>query len=827
MLAEKIWVYKNNPVSDVDIISEQAGISPLLSKLFLSRGINDINYIRDFINPSLDKLLDPFLLKDMDKAVERILKSIEQKEKILIYGDYDVDGTTATSILYNFIKTLDVCVDYFIPNRLEDGYGLSKSSIAKVYDYFPNIIITADCGTTSIEEIQQLKDSGIDVIVTDHHECTGQLPEAYAVVNPCRPDCTYPFKELAGVGVAYKLITALCIKLNLGNRYYNYLDLVALGTVADVVPLTEENRILVKYGIDLIENTSNIGLKALVESCILKDKKINSWTIGFVLGPRINAAGRTGDASRAVRLFTTNDEKEASDLVDELNEANKYRQDTEAEILEQVINHVETQIDLEREKVIVVSGDGWHHGIIGIVASKITDRYYRPCILISCEDGEGRGSGRSIEGFNLFTALSNQTSLLEKFGGHELAAGLTIKKENIQEFRSRINEYADEVLTHEHMIPKLRVDLPVSREDLTIQNIRELDKLAPFGAGNPSPVFICETLKIQSARTVGEGKHLKLGLDCEGSSFDAIGFNMGSLSETLNIGDSIEAACSLEINSWNSVDRIQFNLKDVVKDIETRTGNEYFYTLDRSMESCGLEDILDENQSEVWDLISGFNYIAINELIKLEDSYIILANTLEAVMELKEAFRNNSESIKKPLKICYTCFNSSKKDSPILLINPDPSMVDFSNFERVIFYGGWICTGYLKKLLEKVENSKIYINIKNDSKIFNADAIIPERRDLVAIYQYIKANFGNQIRVDDLFVLAEKISENYKININYFKLKKGLEILEQVDILEKSMTGKYGVSIVLKNTKQKANLESSILYRKLQSLKDNYGKLEA
>ncbi len=827
MLAEKTWVYSNNPVSDVDIISKRAGISPLLAKLFLSRGINDINYILDFINPSLNSLNDPFLLKDMDKAVERILKSIEKKEKVLIYGDYDVDGTTATSILYNFIKTLDVCVDYFIPNRLEDGYGLSESSIGKVYAYSPNLIITADCGTTSMDEIRQLMDSEIDVIVTDHHECTEQLPNAYAVVNPCRPDCTYPFKELAGVGVAYKLITALCMKLNLGSRYNDYLDLVALGTVADVVPLIEENRILVKYGIDLIENTNNIGLKALADSCTLKDKRINSWTIGFVLGPRINAAGRTGDASRAVRLFTTMDEKEATDLVDVLNDANKYRQDTEAEILEQVINYVEKQIDLSTEKVIVVSGDGWHHGIIGIVASKITDRYYRPCILISCENGQGRGSGRSIEGFNLFTALSNQASLLEKFGGHELAAGLTIKKENISEFRKRINEYADGVLTPEDMIPKIKVDLPVSREDLTIQNIRDLDRLAPFGAGNPSPVFICETLKIQSARTVGEGKHLKLGVDCGGAVFDAIGFNMGGLSETLNTGDHIDAACSLEINTWNSVDRIQLNLKDVVKDIETRVGNEYFYTLDSSLESCGLEDILGESQSAVLDLISGLNNISINEILSLEGANVILVNSLEAISELKDAFRNNPGAIKKPLKICYTCFNGSKKDLPVLLINPDPSIIDLSGFERVIFYGGWICAGYLEKLLEKVDSNKVYVNIKNNSIILNIVAIIPERRDLVAIYQYIRANLGNEIKVDNLFDLAEKISESYKIDINYFKLKKGLEILEQVDILEKSMTGKYGMSIVIKDKKEKANLESSILYRKFQSLKYIDGKLEA
>jgi single-stranded-DNA-specific exonuclease len=461
------------------------------------------------------------------------------------------------------------------------------------------------------------------------------------------------------------------------------------------------------------------------------------------------------------------------------------------------------------------------------VASKITDRYYRPCILISCEGDEGRGSGRSIEGFNLFKALSEQTYLLEKFGGHELAAGLTIKKENIQELRSKINEYADRVLTCEEMVPRIKVDFPVSKEDLTIQNIRDLDKLAPFGAGNPSPVFVCEDLKVNSLRTVGEGKHLKLGLDCQGTVFDAIGFNMGGLGDILNTGDQIEAACSLEINSWNSVDRVQLNLKDIVKDVESLTDNEYFYTLDQCLEAYGIEQLIEESESKTLDVLSKFTDITLDEIISLKGSFIILVNSLKAVSDIKEAFKNNRSSIKKQFEICYTCFNKPQVDETIILVNTDPSILDYSWFEKVVFYGNWICSGYLEKLLEKADKDKTFVNIKNDSLVFSTEDIIPERRDLVAVYQYIKANYGNEIQIENLFTLAENISESYKMNINYFKLKKGLEILEQVDILEKSMTGQYGMSIVLKNKKEKANLESSILYRKLQSLKYSHGKLEA
>lgn len=562
-LKEKNWVIKE--ASDIEIkrLSAGAGISGLMSSILLNRGITDIDEVYKFLHPELKDLHDPFMLKDMDKAVDRIITAVNGRESITIYGDYDVDGVTSTSLLYRFLKELGIDALYYIPDRLEEGYGLSVPAMDKIKTTGTQLVITVDSGISAFDEIAHANSIGMEVIVTDHHECREQLPEALAVVNPCREDCNYPFRELAGAGVVFKLIQALSMRLSLGKLYLKYIDLAALATIADVVPLAGENRIIAKYGLEAIAITKNPGLSALIDVAGLTGKTLNTYSVGFGIAPRINAAGRVGDAERAVRMLVTDDTVEAGKLACELDSENKSRQEIEAEIFKQVVQIVESDIDLGTEKVIVAAGEGWHHGIIGIVASKITERYYRPSILISLEDGIGKGSGRSIEGFNLFKALTNCESFLDRFGGHELAAGLALKAENLPLFRRAMNEYADREIKEEDLVPRIKIDALVEPEDISVERAEELELLAPFGAGNPGPVLAYNCLRINDIRTVGEGKHLKLRLCSSSDTFDAIGFNLGEELSAISGFGSINAAFSMEINCWNNSRKVQLNLRDI------------------------------------------------------------------------------------------------------------------------------------------------------------------------------------------------------------------------------------------------------------------------
>jgi single-stranded-DNA-specific exonuclease len=587
-MQEKAWILQEKEDAEVERICRETGISRLLAGIFLSRGIRDAGYIKKFLKPALSGLYDPFLLKDMDKAVERIEKAVSTGENILIYGDYDVDGVTSTSILLDFLKRLGAKADFFIPDRMDDGYGLTLHSADKLLQREGSLIITVDCGITATQEVAYLREKGRDVIVTDHHECKSELPAAEAVVNPHRPDCPYPFKELSGVGVVFKLLHALSLRMKLGNLHMEYLDLIAVGTVADVVRLVEENRIIVKHGLVRLENTANEGLKALMAVAGLSGKPLSSWSVSFAMAPRINAAGRIGDAGRAVRLFTTRNPEEAHSLSQELNDENKLRQDTELQILQQVFEKIERDINLEHDKVIVVAGEGWHHGIIGIVASKVVDRYYRPCILLSLEEGMAKGSGRSIEGFNLFKALEHCQELLDRYGGHELAAGMGLSEERLPEFTRKLNDYAGTILKEQDLVPKIRIDRELAKGDVTMDSAADIELLAPFGAGNPSPVFVYRNLSVSDIRGVGDNKHLKLRLQDGGMLVDAIGFHMGSLQEELATSDMVDVACQLEINTWNSMQRVQLQLKDVKK--QDRQRRQYFINLDKCIEFAEVND---------------------------------------------------------------------------------------------------------------------------------------------------------------------------------------------------------------------------------------------
>ena len=560
----KKWIYYETETEKIDEISNKYNINKLLARILVNRGIKTEKEIKIFLEPTRNDFYDAFLLPDMEKAVDRIIKAINNKEKVIIYGDYDVDGITSVTVLKKFLKERGLDVGFYIPNRIEEGYGLNKKAIEKIIEQAYTLIITVDCGISGIEEIEECSKIGIDTIVTDHHEQGDILPNAYAVIDAKRKDNKYPFRDLAGVGIVFKLIQAISIKLNLDDKeYLKYLDIVAVGTISDIVPLIDENRVIAKLGLKLIEVTKNVGLRELIISS--NYKKINSNTISFGIAPRINACGRMGYQEEALKLFLTENIIEAKEITKKLNKYNLERQEKEGNIFKQAIEKLKLE-KIENMDVIVLGDDNWYHGVIGIVASKLTEAFFKPTILVCFEDNQGKGSGRSIPNFDLYEALKYCSDYLEKFGGHEMAVGLTIKKENFEKFKAKFEEIAKQNNVSQ-IIPKLKIDAEISKNDLRLETVDELKKLEPFGEKNEKPYFIYKGLKINSIRALSEGKHLKLSLRDGNQLIDAIGFNLGNLADEYLIGDKVDIVGMLEINEYNGTKKIQINLKDIMKSI--------------------------------------------------------------------------------------------------------------------------------------------------------------------------------------------------------------------------------------------------------------------
>lgn len=560
----KKWEHYRIDEEEMKRIAIKNGISLLLARVLLNRGVDTDEKVKKFLHPELSDMYDPFLLKDMDVAVDTILKSIENKEKITIYGDYDVDGITSITVLTKFLNSVGVETSYYLPNRLEEGYGLNNKAIDKLKASGTSLMITVDCGISAYEEIEYAKSLGLKVIVTDHHECPEKLPNTIAVVDAKRQDDTYPFSSLAGVGVTFKLVQALAMKMNLPKEsYFKYLDIVCLGTVADIVPLVDENRVIVKYGLECVKKTENIGLKELLK--LSGYTKIDSSAISFGVAPRINACGRMGEAELALKLLLTNDEAEAQIIANKLQEMNKERQDVEKRIMEEAIQIIERD-KLYEDSAIVVGSENWHHGVIGIVASKITEMYYKPSILV-CFDGEdGKGSGRSIDGFDLHNALGKCTDYLQKYGGHEMAIGLTLKKSSFADFRKKLNEIAKAEIAEDAM-PIVKVDSEITAREISIKTIKSLELLEPYGEANSAPIFVYRNIKVDSIRTLSNDKHLKLNVKDGNAIFDAIAFNMGNKKDEIRMGDKVDILHYLEVNRYNGLEKIQLNVKDLKKSL--------------------------------------------------------------------------------------------------------------------------------------------------------------------------------------------------------------------------------------------------------------------
>ena len=559
MLSHKILNISSPNICLQEKLSKGLGVSKILSQILINRGIKDIAQAWNFLNVKLEDLLDPYSFSDMHNAVSLIKKTSLAKEKIMIFGDYDVDGITSLTLLKNTLKKINAQVEHYLPHRIKEGYGLSKDILQIAKQKNVKLLITVDCGTSNHKEIEELRRNDIEVIVTDHHEpLSPELSPASSVINPKVKGSGYKFKDLAGVGVAYKLCQAIT-----NSDLREDLDLVSLGTIADVVPLNGENRIIVKEGLARLQDTKRPGLVALMETAGIKRRKFNSTFVSFILGPRINASGRMDTPETSLNLLLSQTQEEAQELAKKIEEHNRSRQKIEGKILEEAEDLINREINFKEHKIIVIAKENWHKGVLGIVASKLADRFYRPAIVISIGEGLCKGSGRSIKNFHLFAALLECKEFLNSFGGHAHAVGLVIAPEKIEDFKRNINRLAHEKLVLEDLLPSLELDMELDLSDLNEKVISELESLEPFGEGNPEPLLYTRNLKLKGEPRELSRETLKFWVSDGKATFQAIGFGLSSLREALINSTNFDLVYTPRIDNWQDNSSVILEVKDI------------------------------------------------------------------------------------------------------------------------------------------------------------------------------------------------------------------------------------------------------------------------
>lgn len=549
------WKVAGVDTDKVDTIQQKLQVSRLAAKLLVSRGMDNIHEAQAFLSHDLEMLHDPFLMRDMDRAVKRIHDAINAHEKVTIYGDYDVDGITSSYILCDYLRSQGVDCTYYIPDRLDEGYGVHIDAVHMLCDQGVTLIITVDTGITAVDAVEVAKTRGCDFIITDHHECKDKLPAALAVIDPHRSDCYYPFEFLAGVGVAFKLICALAHSVQ-----EQYIPFVCIGTVADVMPLYDENRAIVYHGLSMIQNTSHIGLRALLCVAGVDGKSVTADTIGYALAPRINAAGRMCSASRVVTLFMEQDAIRAEVMARELSELNKTRQELELKIFNQALEALPEVYDAQFDSAIVLAGEEWHHGVIGIVASRLCAQFACPVILISLDGEKGKGSGRSIGNMNLYTALCNADDILEQYGGHEMAVGLSIRREHVSALRKHINACAKKALFD--YVPSLQIDYIVEPEELSVSEIDGLSIMEPYGTANPHAILEMKCAFVREIAPIGKGRHLRLILEKKGVRIGCVYFGKTVKDIGFTVGDIVDVVFCPEVNDFRGRN-IQLLIRDI------------------------------------------------------------------------------------------------------------------------------------------------------------------------------------------------------------------------------------------------------------------------
>ncbi len=554
----KVWKLKEPSIELKNFLADELQTSGLFAQLLLNRGVCDVVCAKDFLGKDIDSQLDPFLMEGMDRAVERLKKAVADKERVFIATDFDVDGVTSCAILESHLKTFGLDIEHYVPHRVKDGYGLNANAVEAAQKFGATLFIALDCGITALKETAALKELNIDCIIIDHHEPPeGPLPEAFAILDPKKKTCNYPFKDLVSAGLVFKLIAAF------ENRPVNeYLDFVALGTVADVAPLTGENRIFVEHGLVLLNKTRRPGLRSLIDAAGIK-KKLSTRSIGFMLAPRLNASGRVDSACVSLDLLLTRELREADTLARALNEQNRARQKIEEGVFNQVLDLVEKEVNFKEDFIIILAGEDWHPGVLGIVAAKVSDRFSRPAIILSFSGDVARGSARSVENFHIYDALSACCGFLKEYGGHKYAAGLSLERKHLKSFKSRINEIARLNFENNPFVPVLDIDAQIPFGLVDEELLNSIDRLSPFGEGNSRPVFVSRDLLIKSKPFLVGRNSLKFWVSDGELTFEAIGFGMGDSFSLVNDAEKIDLAYCLAWDEWNPQNAIQLEIKDI------------------------------------------------------------------------------------------------------------------------------------------------------------------------------------------------------------------------------------------------------------------------
>ena len=792
MLQKRYWTYNKLDNTKIEELVNSLNITRPVAKVLLNRNIEGYDNAKKFLYPTIEQLYDPFLLKDMDKVINRVKRAIKNEEKICIYGDYDVDGVASISIMLKYFSSINYPVNFYIPDRVEEGYGLNKEAIEEIISDGTELIITVDCGISSTDEVDFANNLGIDVIITDHHECQENLPDAYAIINPMQKDCTYPFDKLCGCGLALKLIQALTPGEVFKESIYEYLDITAIATVADVVPLIDENRVIVKNGLDYMTKSRNLGIQALLDVSGLLGKKLNTGHIAFGVAPRINAAGRVGVARVGVELLTTADIDKATKLSMLLNEENKHRQQIEKDILGEAIDIIKSNPKYIDDKVLVVYNENWHTGVIGIVASRIVEKYYKPTIILGIEDNIAKGSARSISEFNLFESMNKCRDLFIKFGGHHQAAGLSINVDNLEAFRQRINIIADEILTEEDLTRKIMYDDILQLEDVNEGLVDELEQLEPFGIANPSPKFVVKSLFPMNMREVGkEGGHLKFGLQSGSNYVDCIGFGLGDFIRLVDNNDKVDLIFTPEYNIYNGNRDIQLNIKDVK--ISESTNYRSHPILKDYYKNLSLNTDWHENSNvSVGGLLKTLGGCK-DELVesKIEtvcrsNSLLILVNTLEQAYNLLSSLEYREGSGKVKISISYNKpENNAERCEVDVVINPDIDKIDYKRYNDVILYDMFYFVEQLKLFAHKngIENTiSLYNSGDEKCNTLVLESIIPTRNQLIAIYKYFKGMDSGEITFtfDELYT---DIKQKYNLETNERMFSNSLAIFSEGNLL--------------------------------------------
>ncbi|MDR0880562.1 MAG: single-stranded-DNA-specific exonuclease RecJ [Clostridioides sp.] len=852
----KKWTLKHAGRLEADELNEKLGISQEIGQILRNRGISTEEESEIFLHPTFDRLRDPFLMKDMDKAVERIQRAIKNGEKIWVYGDYDVDGVSSTSILCLYFRDIGYDVNYYIPNRLEEGYGINESAIRTIADRGADLIISVDCGITSAREVGIAKELGIDFIVTDHHECQDELPPAVAVVDPKQEDCHYPFDQLCGCGIAFKLIQALTPKDEFKTKLYYYIEIVALATICDVVSLKDENRIIVKNGLSIMNKGINIGLSELIKVCGIQTDKIGSSHIGYSVGPRINAAGRLGYSYLGVELFTTESRIEAKEIAGLLEEKNNERQDIELKIFSEAEKIIESDEGYKDDKVLVVASEGWQHGIIGIVASKLTEKYYKPTVMLCIDGDEATGSARSIKGFSIFEALNRCSDLMLRFGGHEQAAGLTLDGANIDKLRARVNEFADYSLSEEDMVENVKVEFELSESSADLNLVDDLHELEPFGVSNPTPKFIMRNCEIKEIRFIGKNRqHLKLLVEkkseeikVDSYKYECIGFNLSHLGTRLNRGDRVDILFQVDKNTFMGNTKLQFLLKDIrmyrardiysdessielmskfmLKDIdEIKVLSKNSVDAKEDEKSQSRSDKLERQPvkftAKTGELDAGVNTdiidisgnIGIDVFDCIGEKTLVIANTVEGY----ERAVSDISLLEEEYEISYKKINKSIKDSNLQLIFiPYIDKIDLKSYNNIILYDYLFNIDDYGYIYENKDKAQVVNYYDETSLLYMKNTIhnlVPNRDDFLIVYKM--AMVKREIEVD-----AVEVHNVFGLHpLKFFSI---MNVFEELELLEYRYNDKKVFIKLMPKPNQKLDLNSSKILNKLNKIKDEF-----